>query len=251
MTGTEQKPVRKISAHPMNFKLIQTQARNLRFLLPAAVFLLGFPVPPASAAPEPDLTPVKAWIAKSATLKTLIADFKQERYLRTVKKPLESTGRVWIRAGGAFRWQVGDPPKIVAVLEPQGEFTVINDAKKTAEIFSPQALEKDQAGQSLAFLRAGFPSSLAAFQEKFEITQIVPDGDWDRVEMKPAGGEGSFAVRKMGMYLHRERHTLGSMQVYLRDGSWIDTRFLSTQENPEIPAALFQPDLSAYRVKQK
>lgn len=207
----------------------------------------------AAAADEPalDLAPVKAWIAKSSTLKTLTADFRQARHLRTVKKPLESTGRVWIKVGGAFRWQVGDPPKLLAILGPQGDFTVINDAKKAAEILSPESLEKDQAGQSLAFLRAGFPGSLEAFQKKFQITAITPEGDWDRVELKPAGGESSFAVIKMGMYLHRDRHTLGSMQVYLRDGSWIDTVFTTTQENPDIPASLFQPDLTGYAVKRK
>lgn len=216
----------------------------------AAVFLTTSQAAdePASA---PDLAPVKAWIAKSTTIKTLTADFRQSRYLRTVKKPLESTGRVWIKVGGVFRWQVGDPPKLLAILGPQGDFTVINDAKKVAEVLSPESLEKDQAGQSLAFLRAGFPASLEAFQKKFQITAITPDGDWDRVELKPAAGESSFAVTKMGMYLHRSRHTLGSMQVYLRDGSWIDTVFTTTQENPEIPATLFQPDLTGYNVRRK
>lgn len=229
----------------MNFKL------TLSPRLPAMAFFLCLAASQARAEAPVDLSPLKAWIAKSATLKTLIADFKQERHLRTVTKPLETTGRVWIQVGGGFRWQVGDPPKIVAVLGPKGEFTVINEGKKAAEIFSPEALEKDQAGQSLAFLRAGFPASLEAFQQQFEILQIVPDGDWDRIELKPAGRESSFAVTKMGMYVHRGRHTLGSMQVYLRDGSWIDTRFTGTQENPEIPAALFLPDLTGYNLRRK
>ncbi|RYD36781.1 MAG: outer membrane lipoprotein carrier protein LolA [Verrucomicrobiaceae bacterium] len=227
-------------------------------MLLSSVLLAGLAAWPAMAAPReevaaaaPDLAPVKAWIAKSTTIRTLVADFKQQRNLKTVRKPLESTGRVWIKVGGAFRWQVGDPPKLTAVLSPQGEFTVMNHAKKAAEIFSPEALEKDQASQALTFLRVGFPSSLEAFQRKFDIIQVSPDGDWDRVEMKPAAGTGSSGVVKMGMYLHRGRHTLGSMQVYLRDGSWIDTVFTSTQENPDIPTALFQPDLTGYSVRRK
>lgn len=203
------------------------------------------------AAEPVDLTPVKQWIARSGKIKSLIAEFRQERQLRTVKKPLESTGRVWIQVGGAFRWQVGDPPRVVAVLGPGGDFTLLNESKKTAELISSQSLENDSSGQSLAFLKAGFPGSLEEFQKKFEVREIAAEGEWDRVELKPAGGGGSLAVLKMLLYLHHDRHTLGSIHVYLRDGSRISTTFTAIQENPEIPASRFTVDLTGYEVKRK
>ncbi len=206
---------------------------------------------PAWADAPPDLTPVKAWIAKQAGVKSLIVDLKQERHLRTVKKPLGSEGRFYFLTDGAFRWQAGDPPKLVAVMSPEEEFSVIYPAKKTAEVFSKEALERDDAGQGIAFLRAGFPTSLAEFQQRFEVIGIKSEGGWDIVEIKPSGAGSSFAVRKLVLTINQETHRLGAMQIHLRDGSWINNTVTALQENPVIPASQFKFDLSGYTVKRK
>ena len=205
----------------------------------------------ARAGAAPDLTPVKAWIAQQAGVKSLIVDIKQERHLRTVKKPLESTGRFHFVKGGAFRWQAGEPPKLVAVMSPGEEFSVIYPAKKTAEVYSKAALEREDAGQGIAFLRAGFPASLEAFLERFEVTEIRRADGWDTVEVKPAGAGSSFAVRKVVLSLNQKTHRLGAMQIHLRDGSWINNTVLGIQENPVIPAAQFNYDLTGFAVKRR
>ena len=199
----------------------------------------------------PDLAPVKAWIAKQAGIKTLIVEIKQERHLRTVKKPLESAGRFWFVQGGAFRWQAGDPPKLVAVMSPQEEFSVIYPEKRTAEVFSREAVEREDAGQGIAFLRAGFPSNLEEFLKRFEVTEIKTVDGWDMVEVKPAGEGASFAVRKLVLSVNRQTHRLGAMQIHLRDGSWINNTVTGIQENPAIPAAQFSYDLTGFKVKRK
>lgn len=219
----------------------------MKFLMAAT--LVGGLAGRAGAAP--DLAPVKAWIAKQAGIKSLIVDIKQERYLRTVKKPLTSEGRFWFTQNGAFRWQAGDPPKLVAVMSPQEEFSVIYPVKKTAEVFSKAALESDNAGQGIAFLRAGFPTSLEAFQQRFEVMDITGADGWDTVEVKPAGAGSSFAVRKMVLSLNQKTHRLGAMQIHLRDGSWINNTVTAIQENPAIPAGQFGYDLTGFDVKRK
>jgi outer membrane lipoprotein-sorting protein len=219
-------------------------------LIQLAALILGLTnVTGAGAAP--DLTPVKAWIAQQAGVKTLIVDIKQERHLRTVKKPLESTGQFHFVKGGAFRWQAGEPPKLVAVMSPAEEFSVIYPAKKTAEVFSRAALEREDAGQGIAFLRAGFPAGLEAFLERFEVTEIRHADGWDAVEVKPRGTGSAFAVRKLVLNLNQQTHRLGAMQIHLRDGSWINNTVLKIQENPVIPAAQFSYDLTGYAVKRK
>lgn len=205
----------------------------------------------AQAWAAPDLTPVKAWIAQQAGVKSLIVDIKQERHLRTVKKPLESAGRFWFIRGGAFRWQAGDPPKLVAVMNPADEFSVIYPMKKTAEVFSKAAVEREDAGQGIAFLRAGFPANLEEFQRRFEVTEITSADGWDTVEVKPAGEGSSFAVRKLVLSLNQKTRRLGAMQIHLRDGSWINNTVTGLQENPVIPASQFSYDLAGYAVKRK
>lgn len=224
--------------------------RTMRKCQVLAVLFLAW-AGPAMAQAGPDLAPVKAWIAKQAGIKSLIVDIRQERYLRTVKKPLESSGRFWFVQGGAFRWQAGDPPKLVAVMTPAEEFSVIYPAKKTAEVFSKAALEREDAGQGIAFLRAGFPSSLEEFLQRFEVTEIKSVDGWDNVEVKPAGAGSSFAVRKMVLTLNQKTNRLGAMQIHLRDGSWINNTVVDLKENPAIPDSQFSYDLTGFEVKRK
>ncbi|MDB6071773.1 MAG: LolA family protein [Verrucomicrobiales bacterium] len=224
--------------------------RTMRKCQVLAVLFLAW-AGPAMAQGGPDLAPVKAWIAKQAGIKSLIVDIRQERHLRTVKKPLESTGRFWFVQGGAFRWQAGDPPKLVAVMTPAEEFSVIYPAKKTAEVFSKAALEREDAGQGIAFLRAGFPSSLDEFLQRFEVTEIKSVDGWDNVEVKPAGAGSSFAVRKMVLTLNQKTNRLGAMQIHLRDGSWINNTVIDLKENPAIPDSQFSYDLTGFEVKRK
>lgn len=218
-----------------------------RFLMIAGILLgLAWPV-----RAEVDLAPVKAWIAQQAGVKTFVVDIAQQRHLRTVKKPLESAGRFWFGPGGAFRWQAGDPPKVVALMSPAEEFSLIYPAKKTAEVYSKAAVEREDAGQGIAFLRAGFPTSLEAFLGRFEVLDLKGEADWDTLEVKPIGPGGSFAVRKLVMVLNRTTHRLGAMQVHMRDGSWVNNVLSGFQENPVIPADQFSYDLGGYEVKRR
>ena len=213
--------------------------------------LLGGMAGVGLAAPAPDLTPVKQWIVKQSGVKSFIVDIRQERHLRTVKKPLVSAGRFWFVKGGAFRWQAGDPPRLVALMSPQDEFSVIYPAKKTAEVFSKTSVEREDAGQGIAFLRAGFPSSLEDFLQRFEVKEVRREAGWDMVEVKPAGAGSSFAVLKLVLSLNQQTHRLGAMQIYLRDGSWINNTVTAVQENPAIPASQFSYDLAGFEVKRK
>ncbi len=214
-------------------------------MLMAALLMVG------SAKAAPDLGPVKAWIAKQAGIRSLIVDIRQERHLRTVKKPLESVGRFHFVQGGAFRWQAGQPPKLVAVMSPEEEFSVIYPEKRKAEVFSKAALEREDAGQGIAFLRAGFPTSLEEFLKRFEVVETSSADGWDTVEVKPAGVGASFAVRKLVLTINQKTSRLGAMQIHLRDGSWLNNTVTGIEENPAIPAAQFSYDLTGFEVKRK
>lgn len=194
---------------------------------------------------------LQAWIERQAGLKRVIVEIRQERYLRTVKKPLVSTGKFWFVQEGAFRWEAGSPPKLVALMTPAEELSVIYPAKKTAEIFSKSALERDDAGQGIAFLRAGFPSDQESFRKRFEVIETKVVDGWDVVDVKPRGAGNSFAVRKLVLSINQKTRQLGAMQIHLRDGSWINNTVTGIQENPTIPASVFNYDLAGFEVKRK
>ena len=56
-----------------------------------------------------------AWLAQQAQAKTWSADVVQIRKLKSLVRPLESRGRVWFRQPNRFRWQLGEPPRTIAV----------------------------------------------------------------------------------------------------------------------------------------
>ena len=88
-------------------------------------------------------------------------------------------------------------------------------------------------------------------RERFKVQSITPQpGDFDAVEVALAGDAGTFAIRKVVLRIYRPTAVLGGMEVHLRDGSWIASTFTKIEENPAIPEAQFQIDLSGYEIEK-
>src|SRR5881275_532448 len=71
-------------------------------------------VAPAKSATA--LDPVlSSWLAAQTNFQTWSADFVQTRALKSLAQPLTATGQVWFAAPNRFRWEIGHPPKTIAV----------------------------------------------------------------------------------------------------------------------------------------
>ena len=81
------------------------------------------------AAAEPDLKPLEAWIRKQKDLKSLDAEFVQERKLPSLKKPIATPGRLRIQRPGKLLWELGQPVKTLAVSDGT-TMTLLDVAKK-------------------------------------------------------------------------------------------------------------------------
>ena len=58
---------------------------------------------------------LNAWMDQQAKIKTWSADVVQIRNLKSLTRPLKSRGQVWFLQPNRFRWQLGDPPRTIAV----------------------------------------------------------------------------------------------------------------------------------------
>ena len=104
-----------------------------RFLLPVIASLFVAVICPLTAAPAPDLAPLKKWVTRQAEVRTVQADFIQKRSFHALRDPLATPGRLWYSAAGqGFRWELGDPPKTI-VLRKGDASLLIQPAKKHAE----------------------------------------------------------------------------------------------------------------------
>ena len=96
--------------------------KSLRLLSPVVLGALALTVSPISSQAEPDLTPVRQWIEAQSKVNTVSGSFNQERKLRTVKRPLRSSGTFSFKIPGSFRWEVGSPPELIALRKAGGIF---------------------------------------------------------------------------------------------------------------------------------
>ena len=199
-----------------------------------------------------ELAVVERWVKRSAGLKTVIADFRQERKLLTLRKPLETTGKLWFSAAdGAFRLQSGDPLKLVAVRRGSGELTVLFPEKKEAEVIAPDAIERSEMGQALRFLTVGFPGSVEALRAQFVVESVKGAEGWHQIQLRPAGAPSGAMVSNLIVQVESATGTPGALHLNFRDGSRVSNTFTKVEENAEIPADCFTAALDGYRVQRK
>ncbi len=200
---------------------------------------------------ETDLTPVRRWIETSAGLKSISVDFLQERRLKTLNKPLVSTGRFWFKAPGSFRWQSGDPPKMIAIQKEKGkDLVILKPVEKEAQVLT-QADLKEKAGSISTALEAGFPTSMEQFQKNFSIGGMsVRDGQ-DRISANLKDSNLSLVLLRIVFCVDQTTHLLKKLEVEFRDGSAIDITFTKIETNPDVAASLFSESLEGYTMEKK
>lgn len=115
-----------------------------------------------------DEAPVRQWVERARSLKSVAAEFRQERYRRALNKPLITAGRLWHRADGTLRRQLGEPPRTIALRTGSGAaLRVIEPEERTVRSFA--ADEAGINGGALALFDAGFPESYEACAKRFRL----------------------------------------------------------------------------------
>ena len=199
----------------------------------------------SGAAADVDLAPVKQWVERTSKLKTFTATFTQLRYLKTVRKPLESSGTISFAAPDSIRWQSA---KLIATMKSGDNLTIQRPEKMEAEVIAHSQLQEKADDHGVAFLESGFPRSFEEFQKKFTVTAVTKTGAMWQVETKLAESANPI-VRKFILLIHDGSFTLGGLQFFFRDGSRIESTFTNLKENPALPADCFKPDLKGYAIK--
>lgn len=210
------------------------------------------------AAPEAARAALAQWFAAGAKVRTVQADFEQLRMLRSVRRPLRKTGGMWMdKDSGQFRWQVGEPPELLAIRLSVGTMTVLDVRRKEARVWSREALMDegaDATGQTFAMLSAMQHMSLADFDRRFELAAATRDpvdaGRW-RFEWRFKDARTALVVLKLAFDVHVGDGTLQSFTMHMRDGSSLSTIIRSQTLNRPIPPEIFAVDTAGYSVKQE
>lgn len=189
------------------------------------------------------------WIDSQKEVRAIHITFRQERVLQGLRKPLSSDGELWLHRDGRMRWQMGDPPKTIAI-HRDGEILVLRPEKRTAERRRLGEGDERSGEVERAFLETGLPDSREDFDKFFTLVSAKAEGAFDMVRIKPRDAEARRALRWIDLLVHRGRNELAGYDVVFRDESVIRTRFRTLRKNPSIDDKLFSPDLTGYEVGQ-
>jgi len=198
-----------------------------------------------------NLGPLEKLIEKQRNLHSLYVEFEQERKLRALRKPISASGKIWMaKEGKLFRMQTGEPPHSIVLKNGNGNTTIINTKKKTAEIVGPNrkfGSRSDKMGEMIQHL---FPRSMDDLQKNFHILSVEKAGEnWEAV-LEPIEPEIARYLRQFILRISKSGDTLAGFSLLLKDQSVITSRTTRSLKNPNIPAEVFSPVLSGYKIKK-
>lgn len=181
---------------------------------------------------------LKTWLKEQAKIKTWSADVVQIRNLKSLVRPLKSRGRVWFQQPNRFRWQLGDPPRTIAIRE-NDELLVIYPRLKQVERFAVDKGIDPAWKQVLALLDVGFPSDAETFFARYELVSTRRLKKSWKLELRPAAEMARRLLDRVTVKISTRDFALLETELVFPDGSTMKNLFLHHQLNPELDEALF------------
>jgi len=193
---------------------------------------------------------LSAWLAKQPDIKTWSADFVQTRVFKSLTQPLTATGHVWFAEPNRFRWELGNPPRTIAV-RAADEMLVLYP------LLTPPRVERfpltgNQAGpwhDALALLEAGFPRNQAELESRFNILAQNVTNEACEVMLQPKSTSARQMMPQLKIAFDTKDFSLKATELQFADGSTMRNDFQNPVLNPKIDPEIFSPKVgSDYKV---
>lgn len=192
-----------------------------------------------------DTAPLEAWLKRQPDVRTLRAEFVQERKLPALKQPVRTPGTLLMERPGKLRWELGQPARTLAVSD--GTTMTLVDVEKRSARRIPA--DSPRARQFTLVADRALAGGLEAFTEAFELVESrVTDGIY-QLTVRPRDRAMRDRAPWLFLDIDPERNELRAIEVQLEDESRIRTIFSRTQLNPALSADSFHLDLEGYRVR--
>lgn len=214
-----------------------------------AFLILGFGVH-ARAQSSENNTLLTAWLNAQTNIQTWSADFTQTRTLKALTQPLVESGHVWFAAPNRFHWELGKPPKTIAVRQAN-QLMVIYPYLKRAERYPLDTRDAGPWKDTLALLDAGFPRSRGEVESRFNILSQSTTGGIHELTLQPKSENARRMMPQIKIGFDAKTFSLHSTELQFADGSTMKNVFVNAQVNPKIDDKLFNPEIGAdYKVTQ-
>ena len=194
------------------------------------------PVDPAAAAALDD------WLAYQVTIETWAAPVKQVRALKSLARPLISTGSVTYARPGRFRWQLGDPPRTL-VIGTAAELLIAYPKLKQLERYEHGAQIDPTLRQVIDLLVLGFPSSAATFRDRYVLVRSRLNDAEEPIrsfELQPKNATSGRFLALAVLDVRAFDQRLMATEFHFPDGSSMRNEFAEPVVNGLVEDARFQ-----------
>ena len=224
-----------------------TLATKLSVVVTALVASCFFCLATFKVAAADDNALLDQWLEKQVAIKTWTADVVQTRKIKSLVQPLESKGKVWFVQPNQFRWQLGDPPRTIAV-RAQQELIIVYPKLNQLERYRFDHITNPAMRQALALLEVGFPSDTALFHARYELLSVTTSGGVRRFELQPKDEQARSLLSSVRLDVSVKDMTLSATELEFPDGSTMRNAFSDFKFNIKIDPSLFHLDEKGYNV---
>ncbi len=180
------------------------------------------------------------WLAVQTPLKYWSAKVDQRRELSGIARPLTAPGRVWITQPDRLRWELGEPPRTIAIRKGD-ELLVHYPRLEQTERYALSGEVNPAGQQALALLEVGFPSDAETFKRAYKLLSgALSDGAWV-LTLEPTAAGSQRLLDQVRLWITAESWQLQATEFAFPDGSRMHNAF-SEQDT------LSAPDPALYRL---
>jgi len=220
----------------------RSAAGRHRRALAALVLLLGVLSPAAAVAEAHGAdAALEQWLARQARIAGWQARVEQVREMPGLDQPTRTRGRVWFQRPNRFRWQLGDPPRSIAVRDG-GDLVIHYPRLERTERYAIDAATEGPERQALALLEVGFPEDPAAFLARYEVVDVVRDEGTVRFRLRPADAQARRLLEGLTLVVEPDHPVPRATVLRFADGSVMRNRFTDRQAGAIADDDLFRID---------
>lgn len=193
---------------------------------------------------------LNGWFAAQSSLHTWSADAVQTRVIKSFSQPLVSTGKVWVATPDRFRWELGQPPQMIAIRQP-GQLVLLYPRLKQVEKYPLNANDHGPWREVLALLEASFPRSRSQLESQFKIGAVTETNGVVQVSLQPKSGLARKFMTEIVVGFRASDFTAASTELKFSDGSSMRNDFSNSVVNAPLADSLFEPEIPPdYKVSE-
>jgi outer membrane lipoprotein-sorting protein len=194
---------------------------------------------------------VQLWLSRQTNIQTWAADFTQTRTLKSLTRPLVSTGEVWFAAPQNFRWEVGGKPPQTIALRNGDLMLVLYPRLKRAERYEFAQAQSAQWKDTLALLQTGFPRSKQEMETQFILASLQNTNQLQVLTLQPRSAAARKNIPSIKILLDPEEATLRGTELEFADGSTMRNTFTNIRTNVPLDPEFFATNIPpAYKITE-